>query len=103
VVALDGKALRRSHDRFRNKGPIHMVSAWARDNGLVLGRVKVDEKSDEISAIPELLLALELSGCMVTIDANQKARYREQTKNCRLGSLLPLNSAQSLDATACRA
>jgi predicted transposase YbfD/YdcC len=69
VVAIDGKTLKRSHDRFNNKGAIHMVSAWARDNGLVLGQVKVKEKSNEITAIPELLRNLELTGCIVTIDA----------------------------------
>jgi hypothetical protein len=51
------------------KGAIHMVSAWATENRLVLGQVKVDEKSNEITAIPELIKILELSGCIVTIDA----------------------------------
>jgi predicted transposase YbfD/YdcC len=69
IVALDGKTLRRSHDRRRGKGAIHLVSAWARDNGLVLGQLKVADKSNEITAIPELLRALELAGCIVTIDA----------------------------------
>lgn len=69
VVAIDGKTLRRSHDRAKGKSPIHMVSAWARNNGLVLGQIKVDEKSNEITAIPELLRALKLAGCIVTIDA----------------------------------
>jgi predicted transposase YbfD/YdcC len=69
IVAIDGKTLRRSHNRFKDKGAIHMVSAWARDNGLVLGQVKVDEKSNEITAIPELIRALELTHCIVTIDA----------------------------------
>lgn len=49
--------------------PIHLVSAWARDNGLVLGQLKVADKSNEITAIPELLRALELAGCIVTLDA----------------------------------
>ena len=69
IVAIDGKTLRRSHHRTKGKGPIHMVSAWARENGLVLGQVKVDEKSNEITAIPELIRALNLAGCIVTIDA----------------------------------
>jgi len=68
IVAIDGKSLRRSH-RGKEGGPIHMVSAWAHENGLVLGQCKVDEKSNEITAIPELLRALELSGCIVSIDA----------------------------------
>jgi predicted transposase YbfD/YdcC len=75
VVAIDGKTARRSHDRSKGHKAIHVVSAWARENGLVLGQVKVDEKSNEITAIPELLRNLELSGCIVTIDAmgTQKA------------------------------
>jgi predicted transposase YbfD/YdcC len=69
IVAIDGKTLRRSHDRAKGREPIHMVSAWARDNGLVLGQRKVDSKSNEITAIPELLRALDLAGCIVTVDA----------------------------------
>lgn len=69
VISLDGKVLRSSHDRGIGKGAIDMVSAWACENRLVLGQVKVDEKSNEITAIPQLLKALEISGCIVTIDA----------------------------------
>ncbi len=69
VIAIDGKVLRRSHDRGVGKAAIDMVSAWASANHLVLGQVKVDEKSNEITAIPELLRALTLRGCIVTIDA----------------------------------
>jgi predicted transposase YbfD/YdcC len=69
IVAIDGKTLRRSHDRAHGKKAIHMVSAWARENGVVLGQIKVEEKSNEITAIPELLRTLELAGCIVTIDA----------------------------------
>jgi predicted transposase YbfD/YdcC len=69
VVAIDGKTLRRSFDRATGKGAIHMVSAWATANRLVLGQQKVDEKSNEITAIPALLRLLELEGCIVTIDA----------------------------------
>lgn len=69
VVAIDGKSLRRSMDRSKGKGAIHMVSAWAQANRLVLGQIKVDEKSNEVTAIPELLRALNLAGCIVTIDA----------------------------------
>ncbi len=79
IVAIDGKTLRRSHDKAHGKSAVHMVSAWARENGLVLGQLKVDEKSNEITAIPELLRALELGGCIVTIDAmgTQKQIARE--------------------------
>jgi predicted transposase YbfD/YdcC len=69
VVALDGKTLRRSHDKSAGKAAIHLVSAWASQNRLVLGQVKVDDKSNEITAIPELLRVLALQGCIVTLDA----------------------------------
>lgn len=70
VVAIDGKQLLYSYDRRgASKGAIHMVSAWATTNRLVLGQRQVDEKSNEITAIPELLRVLELSGCIVTVDA----------------------------------
>lgn len=69
VVAIDGKTLRRSHDRMNGKAAIHMVSAWASRNRVVLGQRKVDEKSNEITAIPLLLESLVLQGTIVTIDA----------------------------------
>lgn len=69
TIAIDGKTARRSHDRINGKKPIHMVSAWAAKQGLVLGQVKIDEKSNEITAIPELLRTLDLESCVVTIDA----------------------------------
>jgi predicted transposase YbfD/YdcC len=69
VVPIDGKKLRRSHDRSNDRQAIWMVSAWAAENKLVLGQVKVDDKSNEITAIPELLRVLELTGCIVTLDA----------------------------------
>lgn len=69
IVALDGKTLRRSHDNTLGKTAIHMVSAWASANRLVLGQLKVDEKSNEITAIPELLKMLVVKGCIITIDA----------------------------------
>ena len=69
IIAIDGKTLRQSYDKGAGKGAIHMVSAWAAQNQLVFGQVKVDEKSNEITAIPELLKVLELKGCIVTLDA----------------------------------
>jgi predicted transposase YbfD/YdcC len=69
IVAIDGKTLRRSHNRARGREAIHMVSAWARENGLVLGQIKVEDKSNQITAIPELLRRLNVRGCIVTIDA----------------------------------
>lgn len=69
VIAVDGKKLRRSHDQQAGKAAIYMVSAWATENQLVLGQTKVADKSNEITAIPELLRLLDISGCIVTIDA----------------------------------
>ncbi len=69
IIAIDGKTLRRSIDKASNKAAIHMVSAWAQGNSLVLGQVKVDEKSNEITAIPKLLERLDITGTVITIDA----------------------------------
>ncbi len=69
VVAIDGKTSRHSYDRGDSRSPIHMASAWASRSSLVLGQVKTEDKSNEISAIPQLLEILELTGCLVTIDA----------------------------------
>lgn len=69
VVAIDGKTLRCSHDHRKGKAALHLVSAWATANRLVLGQVATQAKSNEITAIPELLRLLDLTGCIVTIDA----------------------------------
>jgi predicted transposase YbfD/YdcC len=69
VIAVDGKTLRRSHDRSQGQKALQMVSAWASANGVVLGQRKVDGQSNEISAIPKLLEMLEIAGCIVTLDA----------------------------------
>ncbi len=69
IIAIDGKTLRRSHDRKSGKAPIHMVSAWASANRVVLGQRATEAKSNEIRAIPQLLETLLLRGCIVTIDA----------------------------------
>lgn len=69
IIAIDGKTSRRSHARSAGRGPLHLVSAWATRQRLVLGQEAVDEKSNEIIAIPLLLERLELTGALVTIDA----------------------------------
>lgn len=69
IIAIDGKTLRHSYDTASNKPAIHMVNAWACKNSLCLGQYKTEEKSNEITAIPELLKLLDISGCIVTIDA----------------------------------
>jgi len=69
IVAIDGKTLRRSHGNSSGKTAIHMVNAWACNNRIALGQIRTKDKSNEITAIPELLKILELKGCIVTIDA----------------------------------
>jgi len=69
VYAVDGKTLRRSHDRRKGLGALHSVSVWASDFGLSLGQVATDEKSNEITAIPELLKLIDIRGAIITIDA----------------------------------
>lgn len=69
VIAIDGKTMRRSYDRAVSQSPLHLVSAWASSCGVSLGQVAVDGKSNEITAIPQLLALLELRGCVVTLDA----------------------------------
>jgi len=69
IVAIDGKALRRSHDRKNDLGPLFLVSAWAVQRGVSLGQLATEEKSNEITAIPELLDQIDTKGSVVTIDA----------------------------------
>ena len=69
IVAIDGKTSRRSHDKSTNRKAIHIVNAWVDENDLILGQLKTEEKSNEITAIPELLDILFLEGAIVTIDA----------------------------------
>ncbi len=69
VISIDGKTLRRSHDKANGKQSIHMVSAWSTSNEIVLGQYKTEEKSNEITAIPMLLEMLSIEKCLVTIDA----------------------------------
>lgn len=69
VIAIDGKTVRRSKDDQNGKKPLHVVSAWANENRLVLGEIATEEKSNEITAIPALLRLLDVKGCIVTIDA----------------------------------
>jgi predicted transposase YbfD/YdcC len=69
VIALDGKTIRHSFDTFSKQPALHMVSAWASENGLALGQVRVDEKSNEITAIPRLLEIIDVKGRIITTDA----------------------------------
>jgi predicted transposase YbfD/YdcC len=69
VIAIDGKTARRSHDRRRGRSPLHVVSAWACEQRLSLGQLATDAKSNEITAIPELLELLDIRGALITVDA----------------------------------
>lgn len=79
VIAIDGKTLRRSHNQSDDKKAIHMISAWASSNQVVLGQLKTEEKSNEITAIPHLLKLLDISGCIITIDAMGTQKKIAQT------------------------
>jgi len=69
VIPIDGKTLKGSYDRKGKQSALHLVSAWGSENRLFLGQVKVKDKSNEITAIPALLELLDISGCIITIDA----------------------------------
>lgn len=69
VIPIDGKTVKGSYDREQQKNALHVVSAWASEHRLVLGQLKVVDKSNEITAIPALLELLNLAGCIITIDA----------------------------------
>ena len=93
-VSIDGKALKRCKKRG-GRIPF-IVNAWADADGIVLGEVKTDEKSNEITAIPEILKMLDLEGCIVTIDAAgcQKTIMRQIVKDCKAGAVLALKDNQ---------
>jgi predicted transposase YbfD/YdcC len=69
VIALDGKTSRRTKDNFKHKSPLHSVHAWSVENGICLGQIACGEKSNEITAIPQMLDLLDIKGCIITIDA----------------------------------
>ena len=91
VLPIDGKTLRRSHDREKGLGALHSVSLWASEYGLSLGQVACDEKSNEITAIPELLRLVDIQGAIVTIDAmgTQKEIARTDHRGRRRLSPVP--------------
>lgn len=96
VIAVDGKTLRRSHDRAQGQGALHLVSAWASARGLVLGQQAVDSKSNEITAIPHLLRLLALEGATVTIDAmGCQTAIAEQIVQADANYVLALKGNQS--------
>lgn len=95
VIAIDGKTLRRSHNQEAGKKALHLVSAWAIENRLVLAQLATEEKSNEITAIPLLLKQLALKGCIVTIDAmGTQTKIAEQIID-QQGDYAPLAQRQS--------
>ncbi|MFQ3236714.1 MAG: hypothetical protein ACI9C4_002287 [Paraglaciecola sp.] len=79
MVAVDGKCLRSSYNGYKRQSAIHMVSAFATANGLVIGQTKTDAKSKKITAPADLLSLLEIKGCLITIDAMGWQRKITQT------------------------
>lgn len=95
VVSIDGKTVRRTKDKENGKRAIHVVSAWANVNSLVLGQLKVDEKTNEITAIPELLKLLDVKNCIITIDAmGTQKDIAETIKDCGGDYILSLKENQ---------
>ncbi len=83
VIPIDGKTMRGSYDRTSNQSALHVVSAWASTHRLMLGQMKVDSKSNEIKAIPALLELLDISGCIITIDAMGTGSNRKKLVSSR--------------------
>jgi predicted transposase YbfD/YdcC len=95
VIAMDGKKLRRSQERRKGRDGIWMVSAWASENRLVLGQKKVDDKSNEITAIPELLAQIDITGCVVTLDAlNTQTAIAQQIVDAEADYILAVKNNQ---------
>ena len=82
LIAIDGKTCRRSHDASKELGALHIVSAWASEEGIALGQVATEAKSNEITAIPELLKQIELKDSLITIDA-MGCQKRDRAGHCR--------------------
>ena len=100
VVAVDGKTLRRSFEQAADASPLHLVSAWACEQRLVLGQLAVDGKSNEITAVPELLDTLHLDGCIVTLDAMgcQKSIERIRARGANYLLVLKANHGRAFKA-----
>jgi len=96
VIAIDGKTARRSFRKKSGLAALHLVTAWATENGLTLGQIACEEKSNEITAIPELLKLLSLQGCTVTMDAmGCQKEIAEQIRDQKGHYLLALKGNQS--------
>ncbi len=96
VISIDGKTLRQSYDRNSFQKALHIVSAWANNNKLVLGQKKVDSKSNEITAIPALLDSIDIAGNIITIDAmGTQKEIASQIINKKADYILALKGNQS--------
>ena len=102
-IAIDGKTLRRSHDRKNGLGPMHIVSAWASDLGITLGQVATEEKSNEITAIPQLLELIDVEDAIVTIDAAgcQKNDCRTRSSTAKATTSWPSKAIKASSSTTC--
>ena len=97
IIAIDGKTVRRSFDKGKGTSAIHIVSAWARENGICIGQKKVDDKSNEITAIPELLQELCIKDCIITIDAmGTQKEIAKQITQAEADYVLALKGNQGL-------
>jgi len=95
LIAIDGKTVRRSKDSYHGKSAIHLVNAWANQNQLVLGQYKTDNKSNEITAIPELLKLLDIEGSIITIDAmGTQTKIAQQIVDAQANYILALKDNQ---------
>jgi len=93
VIPIDGKTIRGSYDREQGKSALHLVSVWSSSHRLVLGQVKVRDKSNEITAIPALLELLDLAGCIITIDAmGTQTAIADQISNAKADYVLALKA-----------
>ncbi|CDN14695.1 Mobile element protein [Richelia intracellularis] len=91
VIPIDGKTVKGSYDREQDKSALHLVSAWSSQYRLVLGQVKVADKSNEITAIPALLELLDIAVCIITIDAmGTQTAIASQIFNQKADYVLPL-------------
>ena len=94
MIPIDGKCLKGSYDRNKKQSALPVVSAWAGEHRLVLGQVKVENKSNEITEIPALLELLDVTGCIITIDA-MGMRFGDRTADCdQRGRLYPESQSQ---------
>jgi predicted transposase YbfD/YdcC len=94
-IAIDGKTLRRSHDRKKCLGALHIVSAWSSEQGISLGQLATEEKSNEITAIPELLDSIDIEGAVVTIDAmGTQVKIAEKIIEKKAGYVLAVKDNQ---------